>query len=100
MVFSTIITADYPSNEPSNESRKIFRSFDGRYYDEIIARMRLQAIDKYQYGTPRQHQREKLQQEEGKEKLRERKGNIRILLVDNEPDICIGLPNCIGRRWL
>jgi hypothetical protein len=45
----TIITADY---YPSNESKRVFCSFDVRYYDEIITRLRLQAIEKYQYNTP------------------------------------------------
>jgi hypothetical protein len=48
---STIITADYPSSE----SKTIFYSFDVRYYDEIITRLYLQGIEKYQYSTP-QHQ--------------------------------------------
>jgi CheY-like chemotaxis protein len=84
---STIITADYPTSE----SKTIFCSVDGRYYDEIITRLRLQAIEKYQYYTPRHQQREKLrQQEEGEEKLHDpltRKK--RILLVDDEPDHCM-----------
>jgi CheY-like chemotaxis protein len=80
---STIITADYPSSE----SNTIFCSFDVRYYDEIITRLHLQAIEKYQYGTP-QHQ-QKLQQEEGEEELHEQIRNKRILLVDDEPDHCM-----------
>jgi CheY-like chemotaxis protein len=80
---STIITADYPSSE----SKTIFCSFDVRYYDEIITRLRLQAIEKYQYGTL-QH-KQKLQQEEGEEELHEQIRNKRILLVDDEPDHCM-----------
>jgi CheY-like chemotaxis protein len=80
---STIVTADYPSSE----SKTMFCSFDVRYYDEIITRLRLQAIEKYQYGTP-QHQ-QKLQQEEGGEELHEQITNKRILLVDDEPDHCM-----------
>ena len=81
---STIITADYPSSE----SKTIFCSFDVRYYDEIITRLRLQAIEKYQYGTLQDKQ--KLQQKEGEEEeLHEQIRNKRILLVDDEPDHCM-----------
>jgi CheY-like chemotaxis protein len=79
----TIITADY---SPSNEPKKIFCSSDGRYNDEIITRLRLQAIEKYQYDTPQQQLRDKLQQEEGEEELYEQTRKKRILLVDDEPD--------------
>ncbi len=83
---STIITADYPTSE----SKTIFCSFDGRYYDEIITRLRLQAIEKYQYSTPQQQQREKLrQQEEGEEELHDLTRKKRILLVDDERDHCL-----------
>src|SRR5919198_724319 len=86
----TIITADH---YPSNEAKKISCSLDGRYYDEIITRLRLQAIEKYQYGTPQQQQqqqREKLE-EEGEEQLQEQKSkrSKRILVVDDEPDTCM-----------
>ena len=80
---STIITADYPSSE----SKTIFCSFDVRYYDEIITRLRLQAIDKSQYCTSQHQQR--LQQEEGEEELHEQTRKKRILLVDDEPDHCM-----------
>jgi|SRR5215212_1329394 len=83
----TIITADYYH---SNESKRMFCSFDVRYYDEIITRLRLQAIEKYQYNTPQQQQREKLQrEEEGEEELHEQTRKKRILLVDDEPDTCM-----------
>jgi hypothetical protein len=61
---------------PSNEFKKISCSFDRIYYDEIITRLRLQAIEKYQYGT-QQQQREKLQQE-GEEELHEQESKMRI----------------------
>ena len=77
--------ADY---YPSNEFKKISCSFDRSYYDEIITRLRLQAIEKYQYGTQQQQQGEKLQQE-GQEELHEQKSKKRILLVDDEPDNCM-----------
>jgi len=50
--------------------------------------LHLQAIEKYQYGTPQHQQREKLQQqeEEWEEELHDQTRNKRILLVDDEPD--------------
>jgi CheY-like chemotaxis protein len=80
---SIIITADYCYSE----SKPIFYFFDVRYYDEIITRLHLQAIEKYQYDTL-QHQ-QKLQQEEGEEELYEQTRKKRILLVDDEPDHCM-----------
>jgi CheY-like chemotaxis protein len=78
-----IITADYCSTE----SKPIFYFFDVSHYDEIITRLHLQAIEKYQYDTL-QHQ-QKLQQEEGEERLYEQTRKKRILLVDDEPDHCM-----------
>src|ERR671931_509014 len=74
----TITTVEYHLSEPN----KISCSFDKRYYDEIITRLRLQAIENYQYGKSEQ-QREKLQEEE---KLYVQKSNKRILVVDDDPD--------------
>ena len=79
---STIITADYPSSE----SQTVFHV---RYYDEIITRLRLQAIEKYQYDSQQQQQREKLRQrEEGEEELHDQTRKKKILLVDDEHDHC------------
>jgi PleD family two-component response regulator len=78
---STNATANYSYNE----SKKISCSFEGRYYDEIITRLRLQSREKYEYDMPQQ-QREKPQQEE---ELSDKKRRKRILLVDDEPDICM-----------
>jgi two-component system alkaline phosphatase synthesis response regulator PhoP len=75
-----------------NESEKISCSFDGRYYDEIITRLRLQPIQEYEYSQPQQYkqqqqqQQEKLQQEK---KLHNQKRKHKILLVDDEPDLCM-----------
>jgi PleD family two-component response regulator len=77
-----IITADYCSSE----SKPIFYFFEVRYYDEIITRLHLQAIEKYQYATLQHHQK---LQEEGQEKLYEQTRKKRILLVDDEPDHCM-----------
>jgi CheY-like chemotaxis protein len=83
---STIITADHPSSE----SQTVFCSFDVRYYDEIITRLRLQAIEKYQYDSQQQQQREKLrQQQEGEEEPHDQTRKKKILLVDDEPDHCM-----------
>jgi len=83
---STIITADYPSSE----SQTVFCSFHVRYYDGIITRLRLQAIEKYQYDSPQQQQREKLRQrEEGEEQLHDQTRKKKILLVDDERDHCM-----------
>jgi CheY-like chemotaxis protein len=79
---STNATADYSYNE----SKKISCSFDSRYYDEIITRLRLQSREQeYEYGIPQQ-QREKPHQEE---ELSDQKRTKRILLVDDEPDTCM-----------
>jgi CheY-like chemotaxis protein len=83
---STIITADYPSSE----SQTVFCSFHVGYYDEIITRLRLQAIEKYQYDSPQQQQREKLRQrEEEEEQLHDQTRKKKILLVDDERDHCM-----------
>jgi hypothetical protein len=47
-------TADYSYNE----SKKISCSFDSRYYDEIITRLRLQSREQEdEYGIPQQKKR-------------------------------------------
>jgi PleD family two-component response regulator len=80
---STNATADYYCNE----SKKISCSFDSRYYDEIITRLRLQSREEeYEYCIPQQ-QTEKPQQEE--EELSNQKRIKRILLVDDELDTCM-----------
>lgn len=79
---STIITADYPSSE----SQTVFCSFHVRYYDEIITRLRLQAIEKYQYDSQQQQQRKR---EEGEEELHDQTRKKKILLVDDERDHCM-----------
>ena len=87
MILAPSLAADYPTSE----SKNIFCSFDVRYYDETITKLHLQAIEKYQYGTPQYQQREKLQQqeEEREEELHDQTRNKRILLVDDEPDHCM-----------
>ena len=68
-----------------NESKRIFGSFDPKYYDEIITKLNLQTREE-EY-----EQKQKIQYfEQGllhSQKKRRRKR--RILLVDDEPDICM-----------
>jgi hypothetical protein len=80
---STNATADYSYNE----SKKISCSFDSRYYDEIITRLRLQSREQeYEYGIPQQQREKPQQEEEEEEELSDQKRTKRILLVDDEPD--------------
>ena len=62
-----------------NESKKRLCS-DIKNYEEIITKIRNQAMENYQYS--KEQQNEKLQKGEQKEKTR-------ILLVDDEHDTCI-----------
>jgi DNA-binding response OmpR family regulator len=64
----------------------VFSSYDGRYYDQIITRLRLQAMQEYYYGM--QQQRENILQQE-EEELHDQKRSKTILLVDDEPDTCL-----------
>jgi two-component system catabolic regulation response regulator CreB/two-component system response regulator ChvI len=68
-----------------NKFKRILGSFNTKYYDEIITKLHLQAIQQYKYSKP-QKQNEKLQQEK---KLHSQKRKNKILLVDDEPDICM-----------
>jgi CheY-like chemotaxis protein len=66
-----------------NKSKRIFGSFDPKYYDQIITKLHLQAREEYK----RLVQKQKIQQEEALHNQQKRKK--RILLVDDEPDICM-----------
>jgi CheY-like chemotaxis protein len=68
-------TADYSSPD---EFKKMSCSYDARYYDQIITRLQLQAIEENEYNK---------QQEE--RNLHGQKSNKKILLVDDEPDSCL-----------
>jgi CheY-like chemotaxis protein len=65
-----------------NESKRIFGSFDPKYYDEIITKLNLQTREECERNI--QHL---LQNQKTQKGLHNRKKK-RILLVDDEPDIC------------
>jgi CheY-like chemotaxis protein len=69
-----------------NGSKKMSGSFDANYYDENITKLNLQARHEYEYGMlQQQREQEKIQhQEEFRNQKRKR-----ILLVDDEHDICM-----------
>jgi PleD family two-component response regulator len=75
-IITTGTTVDYCSSH--SESMKISYSYDARYYDEIITRLRLQMIE---------GEKPKKQPEEGE--LHDQKGSKTILLADDEPDSCM-----------
>jgi CheY-like chemotaxis protein len=68
-----------------NKSKRIFGSFDPKYYDEIITKLNLQAREEYEC-TMQSLQNQKIQ---GKELYNQTRRRKRILLVDDEPDICM-----------
>jgi CheY-like chemotaxis protein len=80
-LLSTSATADCSYNE----SKKISGSFYTKYYDEIITKLHRQARQEYEHDILQQ-QEEKLQEEEELHNQIRRK---RILIVDDEPDICM-----------
>jgi hypothetical protein len=63
-----------------NKSKRIFGlgSHDPKYYDQIITKLNLQAMEQ-------QHERSILQDQTASS----RNNKKRILLVDDEPDICM-----------
>jgi CheY-like chemotaxis protein len=68
-------------------------SSSSSYYDELITKLQLQSMAKYEYDKQqRSHLRwleqQKLQEEE-KEQLYNQKRKKRILLVDDEPETCM-----------
>jgi CheY-like chemotaxis protein len=69
-----------------NESKRILGSFDPKYYDEIITKLNLQAREEYERASQYPQKQKKIQGEQG---LHSQKKRRRILLVDDEPDICI-----------
>jgi hypothetical protein len=77
-----------------NKSERIssFSSHDPKYYDQIITKLNLQAREQ-------QHERNILQNQTATRSSRSKKKK-RVLLVDDEPDICIALPNGVRRCWL
>jgi CheY-like chemotaxis protein len=78
-------TADYSSPD---EFKKMSCSYDARYYDQIITRLQLQAIEENEYDMQQQLQEERAHQQEEKNPHGQ-KCSKRILLVDDEPDSCL-----------
>jgi CheY-like chemotaxis protein len=68
-----------------NESKRIFGSFDPKYYDEIITKLNLQTREEYERSMQHILQNQKTQQG----LLNNQKKKKRILVVDDEIDICI-----------
>ncbi|HET7389716.1 MAG TPA: response regulator [Nitrososphaeraceae archaeon] len=68
-----------------NESRRIFGSFDPKYYDEIITKLNLTAREEYE----RSSMRHLLQNQRTQQDLHNQKKKKRILVVDDEIDICM-----------
>jgi CheY-like chemotaxis protein len=72
-----------------SESAQIFVSYDTKYYDEIITKPHIQTREEYertsQYWLDQKLQQEELQKELHNQTRRKK----RILLVDDEPDVCM-----------
>jgi CheY-like chemotaxis protein len=76
----------------NNESKLTFGSLDPKYYDEIIAKLNLQAREEYEHNNSMQQHRLLQQNQKTQEELllhNNKKKKKRILLVDDEIDICI-----------
>jgi two-component system, OmpR family, response regulator ChvI len=71
----------------SNKFEKIYSSIGPKSYDEIITKLHLQAREEYQSTTMQYSQKQKIEDEEGLHN--QTRGRKRILLVDDEPDICM-----------
>src|SRR5919197_3581409 len=69
-----------------SESAKMFVSCDTKYYDEIITKQYPQAREAYK-STMQYPENQKIQYEQVLHSQEKRKK--RILLVDDEPDICM-----------
>src|ERR687885_2830296 len=71
-----------------SESAKIFVSHDGKYYDEIITKPHIDTREEYKHTT-RYRLNQKIQEEEQKELYNQTRRKRRILVVDDEPDVCM-----------
>jgi CheY-like chemotaxis protein len=67
-----------------SESAKIFACHDTKYYDEIITMPQIQVREKYEHTS--KYWLNRKTQEELRNQTRRKK---RILLVDDEPDVCL-----------
>ena len=73
-----------------NASKRIFGSFDPKYYDEIITKLNLYARKGYdEYAAAQYPNKQKIQDKEILLLHNNQKKRKRILLVDDEPDICM-----------
>ncbi|HJT47972.1 MAG TPA: response regulator [Nitrososphaeraceae archaeon] len=70
-----------------SESAKIFVSHDSKYYDEI-AKAYIQTREEYKY-TSQCGLNQKIQKEEQEELHNQTRRKRRILVVDDEPDVCM-----------
>ena len=66
----------------NNRSKRIFGSYDPKYYDQIITKLNLQTREQ-------EHERSLLQDQTTAISSMDKKRKKRILLVDDEPDICL-----------
>ena len=74
-----------------NESKRIFGSFDPKYYDEIITKLNLQTREEeYERAAAQYPKKQEIQYlEQGLLHSQKKRRKKRILLVDDEPDICM-----------
>jgi PleD family two-component response regulator len=68
-----------------NESKRIFCSFNPKYYDQIITKLNLHTREEYTRAAHYTHK----QNIQDKQAVHSQKKRRRILLVDDEPDICM-----------
>jgi len=71
-----------------SESAKIFVSHDSKYHDEIITKPHIHTREEYKH-TSQYRLNQKIQQEEQKELYNQTRRKRRILVVDDEPDVCM-----------
>ena len=71
-----------------NESKRILGSFDPKYYDEIITKLNLQTREEYERAA-KYPQKQKIQEDKQGLHSQKKKRRKRILVVDDEPDICM-----------
>jgi PleD family two-component response regulator len=81
---TTDTSADY-----YNESKKLSDLIDTKYYDKIMTQLHLKIREEYQ-RTKRCSQKQKIEEEEEQEELHDQtRRSKRILVVDDEHDICM-----------
>jgi PleD family two-component response regulator len=81
---TTDTSADY-----YNESKKLSDLIDTKYYDKIMTKLHLKIREEYQ-RTKRCSQKQKIEEEEEQEELHDQtRRSKRILVVDDEHDICM-----------